>query len=538
MKKRIYGMAAVVLFLTACGKNDINIGRETVSAETVQESESKTETETEAAEEFPAEETEISNRPLNVELSAEYEGEWDEKGAIITADCSTVHILDDGYQELKNAVEGYNEKNWQEVYEIYLDSREYAKTDDFTAADKLYISREIEITRADSRILSFTDKESSYLGGAHGNYYSSGVVFDAQTGETLRLSDVVNDQDAVAAYVLEKINEQYDPEELFEGYEDMLDQCFSSGESTGFEWNMDMEGIGLIFNPYTIAPWATGTIRVKLPFESGLIREEYHVTTERPILRVNEDEPFVTDAGGDGLDAEYVVYAKRNEETYTTALTVESIPDTELAEDGAEPKKRTQEFEFYGELKYLYLVTAKDGKKYLYAELLSENDWHSMEVIDLFALSDERDAYVGKAGGATYGHFISDSDSFLLYERIFVLGTYTGYKTYSVGNDGMPVTDSTLYEIVNRLTGREVGLTTKKNLKVQLHMSGSDETVETIIRKGTVLYPKRTDGETVMEMETEDGRICDLSIEKTEIGTFTIGGVSENDCFESLPYAG
>lgn len=161
-----------------------------------------------------------------------------------------------------------------------------------------------------------------------------------------------------------------------------------------------------------------------------------------------------------------------------------------------------------------------------------------MEVIDLFALSDERDAYVGKAGGATYGHFISDSDSFLLYERIFVLGTYTGYKTYSVGDDGMPVTDSNLYEIVNRLTDREVGLTTKKNLNVQLHMSGSDETVETIIRKGTVLYPKRTDGENVMEMETEDGRICDLSIEKTEIGNFTIGGVSENDCFESLPYAG
>lgn len=537
MKKQIYGMAMILLLLTACGKNDI-IGSETISAETVQESETALETEVfeEVAEE---DETgkENANHSLNIELSAQYEGEWDESGAIITADCSEIHILDEGYAALKTVLQEYNEKNWQEVYDIYLENRENVKDSAFTSAEKLSISREITITRADERILSFINMETSYLGGAHGDYYADAEVFDTETGEALKISDVVTDLDAVYAYVLEELKAQENAEMYFDGYEETLHQVFYE-ESETLEWNMDMEGITFTFNPYLIAPWAARTISVNLPFELELIKEEYSVTTERPILRVNVNVPFVTDADGDGSEERYVIYERRHDETYTTELTLETYPDVELPEEELEVQKKSQEFKFYGELKYLYVVTAKNGKKYLYTEFLSENDWHSMEVIDLSALLEERDAYVGKADGATYGHFIADSDQFSLYKRIYVLGTYTAYKIYCVGEDGMPITDSDMYELVNCIAGREIGLTTKKNLKVQLYLDGSDETEEMVLQKGTVVYPKGTDESTVMKVETEDGRICDLFLEKSEMGTFQIDGVDENDCFEFLPYAG
>lgn len=546
MKKRIYVMAAVLLCLTACSKNDIYIGSDTVSAETVKESETGSEPETveETDEEILEEDEKTGKLPLNIEISAEYEGEWDENGALITADCSTIHILSDGYQALKTVLDEYNEKNWNEVYDIYLENREYAKLDDFQSGEKLFISREIEITRADQSVLSFTNTENSYLGGAHGDHSSSAAVFDTQTGEALSLSDVITDPEAVYTYVSEKLKEQYEPEVFFEDYEETLHRAFYEEENTELSWNMDMEGLRFTFNPYMLGPWASGTFSVKLPFESGLIKEEYRVRTEHPILRVNLNVPFVTDADGAGDGEEnYVVSAMcedNDENSYMTKLLIDACPDAEMEAPGeeAELTMKSQEFEFYGDLKYLYLVTAENGKKYLYAEFLSENDWHSMEVIDLSAILEERDAYVGKAGGATYGHFISDSDCFYLYERIYVLGTYAGYKTYFVGNDGMPEADSDMYEIVNRMTGREVGLTTKKSLKVRLHMSGSDEIVETVIRKGTLLYPMRTDGETIMELETEDGRVCDVLLERNELGGFDIDGVNENDCFESLPYAG
>lgn len=549
MKKRIYVMAAALLSLAACGKNDNNIGSETVSAETVQESETESERETaeetvgEIPDEIPDETEKLGGSPLNIELSAEYEGEWDENGALITADCSMIHIMNDGYQPLKNVLNEYNEENWKEVYDFYLENREYAKMDEVRTEGTISISREIEVTRADEKVLSFINTETSYLGGAHSDHYSMTEVFDTQTGETLKLTDVITDFDAVYAYVSERLKEQYEPEMFFEDYEETLYQVFYE-EDAELSWNMDMEGIRFTFNPYMISPWASGTLSVKLPFSTGLIREEYRVLTEHPILRVNLNIPFEIDPDGDGDGAEryvvYAIYEDTDAETYTTKLMIDAYTDAEMEASGeeAELKKRSQEFEFYGNLKYLYVVTAKNGKKFLYAEFLSENDWHNMEVIDLSAIPDERDAYVGKAGGATYGHFISNPDCFYLYERVYVLGTYAAYRTCYVGEDGMPEADCDMYEIVNRISGREIGLTAKRNLKVQLHMTGRDETVETVIRKGTVLYPVRTDGETVMEFETEDGRICDLFLERNGFGSFDIDGVSEYDCFESLPYAG
>lgn len=545
MRKSTYVFMISVLLLTACGKDSINIGKETVSEEVMQETSAEDETE-ESAEETvenpePFEETEkIKEIPMNVELSAEYEGEWDENGAIITANSASVHILDDGYETLKNVLTEYNEKNWQEVYAMYLENREFAKEEELPGNEKMFISREIEVTRADSRILSFINKETSYFGGAHSNVSSCAEVFDSVTGEKLELSDVVNDYDRVYAYVLDALKEEYDSDLFFEDYEDTIFRLFypeNEADEGTLEWNMDMKGISFTFSPYVIGPWASGTFSVSLPAEeeADLLKDEYRSTTEYPIFRVKENAIFKIDTDSSENEECYRINPEKDDETNTTRFQIQAYPD---AENLDEAQMKTQDFEFYGDFKYAYVVTGENGKKYLYAEFLSENDWHRMEVIDLKAVLKEEDAYVGSTGCATYGHMISDSEQFTLYERIYVLGTYAGYKSYSVGKDGMPVTKNVMYNLINQVADRETTLTTKKNLKVQLHMSGSDETIETVIRKGTILYPKRTDGDTVMEFETEDGRVCDLLLEKAENGSFMIQGIPEEECFEVLPYAG
>ena len=63
------------------------------------------------------------------------------------------------------------------------------------------LSGEIRVLRADSRIVSFWDMDSSYVGGAHGSYYAHGVNFDPASGKRLALSDVVTDLEAVYQYV-------------------------------------------------------------------------------------------------------------------------------------------------------------------------------------------------------------------------------------------------------------------------------------------------------------------------------------------------
>ena len=70
-------------------------------------------------------------------------------------------------------------------------------------------------------------------------------------------------------------------------------------------------------------------------------------------------------------------------------------------------------------------------------------------------------------------------------------------------------------------------------------MDGSGEKVEEKLPKGTKFRPYMTDRNSVIVMELEDGRRCDIPIEKRKDDyLFYIHGVSESDLFENLPYAG
>ena len=206
MRKYVGLALAASLFLSACGngatKETENQTTEAVNIElSTQAEESTGAEETEPSEEMELPEQEpLSQSPLVIGLSAEYEGEWDDKGPIITADSSKIQLFNDGYDALKDVVEAYNERNWQEVYSIYNEHLEYVKDGIYPEGTEISISRKIEITRADSRILSFVNEETAYLGGAHGSYYENGEVYDAESGEALELTDVVTDLDAVYKY--------------------------------------------------------------------------------------------------------------------------------------------------------------------------------------------------------------------------------------------------------------------------------------------------------------------------------------------------
>ena len=72
-----------------------------------------------------------------------------------------------------------------------------------------------------------------------------------------------------------------------------------------------------------------------------------------------------------------------------------------------------------------------------------------------------------------------------------------------------------------------------------IQVDGSEEGTEEILPKGTKFRPRMTDGSSVIVMELEDGRYCDIRVEKRpDDYIFYVNGVSEYDLFENLPYAG
>ena len=115
-KYRLLAMTmAAALALSACGGGQVGInGKESVnSTKATEQTATKESTSMADNENLPGtenqdDETTVSLIPLNVELSAKYEGEWDDKGPIITADSATIHVLDDGYEALKATLDEYN----------------------------------------------------------------------------------------------------------------------------------------------------------------------------------------------------------------------------------------------------------------------------------------------------------------------------------------------------------------------------------------------------------------------------------------------
>ena len=134
---------------------------------------------------------------------------------------------------------------------------------------------------------------------------------------------------------------------------------------------------------------------------------------------------------------------------------------------------------------------------------------------------------------AWYSAQILDPDSFRLYTRLDVLGTYYGMKMYHVGEDGLPVSDDEAYVI----DGSSM-LTSTKDLKVVVLGENGSET-EATIPAGTGYTIFRTDGTSYADAHLNDGRDCRIQIKEGSRGWgWDIDGVSEEECFERLPYAG
>ncbi len=546
MRRYAIIMLAATLALSACSSvvttNEIestSVVLETEAVETTESVDLTEPLETEVSKEI---EDVIYNTPLNISFSAKYEGEWDEKGPIITADSAELLILDDGYDALKKTIERYNEKTWEDVYRIYTEYLEYTKEDVFSEGTKISISREIDVKRADSKVLSFINAETAFLGGSHGSYYENAEVFDAVTGKALELEDVVTDLDAVYKLVAEDLAENYEKESFFEDYESWLYEMFfepDSAMTSQVEWVLTMEGIEFRFSPYVLGPWVSGTFEAKIPYSGNesLFYEEYCSSVKNPVQVIEPETEILIDTNGDGQNEQVWFTVEWDEKTYNTTLTVNRSGKTE---EGSDMNSSVVKDDIFGWFKKAYLMYSEEEVPYLYVEIGMDNDWEKLEIVRLAETETESDMkYIGGTRNAIYGHFVSDPKQFALYDRVDVLGTYMGFKHYSVGEDGMPVTEDEMYRIANTYFKWEYALISKKDLNVTIHVEGSEEKVEEKLPKGTKFRPYMTDGTSVIVMELEDGRYCDIPVEKKpDEYFFYINDISEYDLFENLPYAG
>ena len=146
-----------------------------------------------------------------------------------------------------------------------------------TAPEPYNANLSYELKRCDNQIISLVFSQGDYMGGAHGNYWSYGLTFDATTGERLYLEGLTNDYPAFHQFLMQELQAQAAlPAYGNYLYSDMPIDIEASLLSDASCWYLDRSGISFISNPYVLGSYAAGSFEFNIPYaDLNGLREEY-----------------------------------------------------------------------------------------------------------------------------------------------------------------------------------------------------------------------------------------------------------------------
>lgn len=397
----------------------------------------------------------LAFRFLDVTLStaeATYSDYERENYECVEASSPLIELSDEDkelYKELAKTLENYNEANKKFIEEERERLKEtYEFEAEYNGFYTAFVSESTPIClRADSRVLSISEFFYSYAGGVHGYYYAAGTAFDVETGKELKLSDVISDEDEFKNILADKLLNNY-PDLFYDDPHTIIDERSISNKDD-YLWSMDYEGVDIYFSPYDLGSFADGMQHIKVLYDE---RPDIFVSryTERPdkyIIPLSSYEGNYADIDGDGKEDEIHVSNQGIEfEDYSESHVEISINDRE-----------------YTSIQYDYSFNAflvkLEDKSYIYLFHIVENDYPVLEIVS----TDTLESVGAEWEFANYGlehryqadydndiyingtKVILDPDNMRLYSRMNALSTYSGYRYYKVGNDGIPVSDNDFY---------------------------------------------------------------------------------------------
>lgn len=237
------------------------------------------------------------NPRLQMELSEVTEENAAPEGQ--TTACATklqwLTVRDSGYDALQTALDADHEEAMQlmseQVVSLYTD---YGDVPEGSPAEDLGYAVEdtVLLKRADEKVVSYLHCNYCNFGGAHPTTGYSARNYDTKTGEALSFKDdIAADYDGIYQYVMEKLaKSQEENGWFFEDYEQSVGEIFygpNGAPAEGEEadsideavstmiWYMTDDGATIVFDTYSIAPYAIGPTVVQVPFSTGLLNTEY-----------------------------------------------------------------------------------------------------------------------------------------------------------------------------------------------------------------------------------------------------------------------
>ena len=459
----------------------------------------------------------------------------------------------ENYPELETALTDYTAERKKEAesqqQQLVGYMQEYGSEDADNDGMNYSYSERQRLVRADGTVTSLVASTYSYAGGAHpsGGYISKN--FDSVTGKEIAFKDVVKDGQGFGDAMYSQLQKAYpDLSSMHEeeGYEvfnlkeslpkrakAMIDGTASAdaGQSDLFPltWVMTYDGIRVYFSDYEIASYAEGMQAIDITYQDypDVFQDTYS-------FKGLPDGAMEQVASSEDKLVEPIIMVNGK----TLSLNMQTESDTLSFTYDGQTCTDDQLGYYFGCNAY---VLHRGEDYYLYCDLLSDNDWHFLNVYNLNTASK-----VDGAGslGMYYGAY-SDAKNMVLGTRLDILGTISVYSYYTTGSDGLPVMNEASkstyyvgdYGAPNAETDEPRTLTVKKDFKAT---DGLGKSVT--LKAGTVLTYQTVDQEaTKVGFSTQDGDMVYIDAKYENGGASIKNGkkwVNGDDYLDGIQFAG
>lgn len=143
-------------------------------------------------------------------------------------------------------------------------------------------------TRIDREVLCLSGCATSFVGDRPAKV-DTAINYSLLTGEVLTLGSILEHIDTKKALVDLVIQQATDVQaqlQLFDDYAACIEDRFDREESFDEDWYFTDSGLCFYFMPYEIAPYASGTVRLEVPYNhlSGIIADDFFPPEEEIMI--------------------------------------------------------------------------------------------------------------------------------------------------------------------------------------------------------------------------------------------------------------
>ena len=456
-------------------------------------------------------------RPLKFRYGYDDNGYYyAEKNAnIATAHCTTLALDENYYPELTEAVKNLNEHYHQYVngkgfQQMANEAVEMNKDPEQTWIYKFYRDIEHCVTRSDSVVTSIVTRDESYSGGAHGGYYFYPTIFDSATGEELTIYDVLEDDqiDTLADFLDERLKNKYGAEIFYD--DDLAGRIQKKLNDKGnLDFSLSYDSITFYFQIYELAPYASGSQTLTLPFNvySKLVKRKYTDCAEEYIVQIPS-------YGLQLPGKDEMIYAHFDLNQYKDAAYTLTLGDNE---------PYTETVAAYGTEFFLVHLKNVDVILADVRALETYETLQSYRIENGLIKKYKENAFFG-----FWGHLPGDVQNVRLYARRHYLSSYMVFQASYMVPDGSIVSDDDFFYIDTE------GLDT---LILKHDLTAYDlEGNEVRLFEGATLDFFRTDADRWIDMKTAKGEVVRLYVDASDWPQ-TIAGEDIQDIFENLYFA-